>query len=323
MRRTKWPLLLLVIFLTGTARAQEPGRAPAPAVESVSFDAPSVGRTMKFNIALPASYEKDSEKRYLVLYMLHGLTSNYLAWNALGAPRAARRYDLIVVMADAGNSWYVNWAESEDGQKNNWEDYIVKDLVDYVDTHFRTIASRDGRAITGLSMGGYGALMLGLRHPDMFCSIGSESGAVGFARMATLQLRAGRQPGNRRIQSSNIPNPRIGIEGFSSQAERTPKGKIFLTAEQAEAYDPFALILKVPVDKLPHIYIDCGTEDRLIEGNREFAKLLMQHDVPFTFSQSPGGHLPRYWMREVGHDIAVQFEILKRSHQSEQSVRDE
>ena len=67
------------------------------------------------------------------------------------------------------------------GQKNAWEDYIVKDLIGHVDGTYRTIAKREGRAINGLSMGGYGALMLGLRHPDMFCSIGSHSGALAFA----------------------------------------------------------------------------------------------------------------------------------------------
>src|SRR5262249_7118829 len=142
------------------------------------FDAPSVGRTLKYQIILPRGYETDTGRRYAVLYLLHGLTSNYTAWAKLGAGRAAASFDdLIVVSADAGNSWYVNWAESEEGQKNAWEDCIVKDLVGHIDATYRTIASRDGRAINGLSMGGYGALTLGLRHPDMFCAIGSHSGA--------------------------------------------------------------------------------------------------------------------------------------------------
>ena len=92
----------------------------------------------------------------------------------MGVPEYARAYDLIVVMPDAGNSWYVNWAKSEDGQKNRWEDCLIKDLIGHVDATYRTVARREGRAINGLSMGGYGGLMLGLRHPDLFCSIGSQ-----------------------------------------------------------------------------------------------------------------------------------------------------
>src|SRR5262245_31994670 len=139
--------------------------SPAPAqplpVKTVEFDSPSVGRKMKYNLVLPAGYEKSTE-RYPVLYLLHGLTSNYTAWARMKVPEYARAYDLIVVMPDAGNSWYVNWAKSEDGQKNAWEDAIIKDLIGHVDATYRTIAKREGRAINGLSMGGFGGLTLGL-----------------------------------------------------------------------------------------------------------------------------------------------------------------
>src|SRR5262245_7818067 len=120
-------------------------------VNTVEFDAPSVGRAMKFNLILPEGYDKDSDKRYPVLYMLHGLTSNYIAWSRLGVPREAQHHDMIVVMPDVGNSWYVNWSTSEDDQENAWEDFVIKDLVGYVDSHYRTVAAREGRGIIGLS----------------------------------------------------------------------------------------------------------------------------------------------------------------------------
>jgi S-formylglutathione hydrolase FrmB len=296
------------------------GFAPAatsqePIVRTVTFESPSVGRTLKYNIALPERYEQ-SDTRFPVLYLLHGLTSNYTAWAKLGAARAAQGLDLIVVMADAGNSWYVNWAESEDGQKNAWEDSIIQDLIGHVDAHFRTVPRREGRAINGLSMGGYGGLTLGLRHPDLFCSIGSQSGALNFARSYAqgLKLGGGRVLGafggrNR----GDTPNPDIGLDDFDSQAERTPKGKLFTSAEQAEAHDPFRLVLEVPKDKLPHIYLDCGTEDRLITSSRDFAKLLIEHNIPFTYGESAGGHVPAYWAREIHTAIAVQYAVLRRN----------
>ena len=268
---------------------------------------------MTYTVALPAGYDSSGDKRYPVIYLLHGLTSNYLSWPALGAPRAAAGLDLILVMPDAGNSWYANWAESAEEQKNAWEDYMVRDLIGHVDSTYRTIAGREGRAINGLSMGGYGALMLGLRHPDLFCSIASHSGALSFARGAGERLRSGQATPPRRNAPSEKADPRIATEGFRSQAERTPKGKLFVKAEEADAYDPFKLVLSVPKEKLPFISLDCGTEDRLIGANLEFAKLLMENKIPFLFAESPGGHTGAYWSREIRTSVALQNVIIRRS----------
>ena len=188
---------------------------------------------------------------------------------------------------------------------------MVEDLVGHVDRTFRTIAARGGRAINGLSMGGYGAIMLGLRHPDMFCSIGSHSGALSFAKSMRRAVESGREWRRRRTPSDD-PDPRIGIEGFSSQKERTPNGKMFATVEDCDRYDPFALVLEVPADELPHICIDCGTEDRLIGSARDFADLLREKGIPFTYAESKGGHRVGYWMREVGHSMAIQHTIIQR-----------
>jgi putative tributyrin esterase len=286
--------------------------AQALPVKTVEFDSPSVGRKMKYNIVLPEKYAQSTE-RFPVLYLLHGYSSNYTAWARMGVPRYARDFDLIVVMPDAGNSWYVNWATSEEGQKNAWEDGIVKDLIGHVDATYRTIARREGRAINGLSMGGYGGLMLGLKHPDMFCSIGSHSGAVAFAKQAGERMKNPNAPARPARSLSAQPNPAIGIEGFTSQVERSPKGKMWATVEDCAAYDPFQLALKVPKDKLPHICIDCGTEDSLLKSNQELMKVLMEHKIPFTYAESPGEHKAPYWTREVGHSMAVQYAIIKRS----------
>lgn len=297
--------LLACLLIYGVVGAQQPN------VKTVSFQSDSVGRMMKYNLVLPANYDK-GDQRYPVLYLLHGLTSNYTDWARMKVPEYASRMDLIVVMPDVGNSWYVNWAKSENGQKNNWEDSIIKDLIPHVDATYRTIARREGRAINGLSMGGYGGLMLGLKNHELFCSIGSHSGAIGFAKMYADRLKQNAPVKSTRAPSET-PNPDIGIEGFSSQKERTPQGVCFATPEDCEKYDPFKLVLQIPRDKLPHIYFDCGLEDRLIASNLEFVKLLTENKIPFTFGQSPGGHKPDYWIREVGHSMAMQFSIMQRN----------
>ena len=296
----------LGLLFPADARAQ-----PLP-VKTVAFDSPAVGRKMKYNIVLPARYDQTTD-RYPVLYLLHGLTSNYTAWARMRVPEYARAYDLIVVMPDVGNSWYVNWARSDDGQKNNWEDAIIKDLIGHVDATYRTIAKREGRAINGLSMGGFGGLMLGLKHADKFCSVGSHSGAIAYAKQAGERLKAGKEaPKKFKKEPSTTPDPKIGIDGFSSQAERSPKGRAFLTAKDCAACDPFQLVLKIPRERLPHIYLDCGTEDGLIEANKQFVKLLIDNKIPFTYAQSGGGHNAPYWAREVGHSMAVQYTVLRR-----------
>ncbi len=301
--------LLALAALAPAARSAE----PVPSVKTVTFEAPSIGRKTAYKIALPADYETSGDNRYPVLYLLHGYSSNYLAWTNLGAAKAAKGLDLIVVMPDAGNSWYLNWAESAEGQKNAWDDFIVKDLIGHIDSTYRTVAAREGRAINGLSMGGFGGLALGLRHPDLFCSIGSHSGAIAYARGAGERLRTNQTPPQRKNGPSDNPDPKIEIDGFRSQVERSPKGKPFLKPEDADAADPFKLVLAVPKEKLPHIYLDCGTEDRLIGGSREFAKLLIEHNIPFTYAESAGGHTGAYWSREIGTSVAVQYIVLKRN----------
>ena len=311
-------LVFLCVVVATVAMAQ------SLELRTVEFESPAVGRTMKYNILLPRDYDRSSE-RYPVLYLLHGLTQNFTAWGlSNGSPYYAGLYDdLIVVMPDAGNSWYVNWAPNADGRPNNWEDHIVQDVVNHVDWNFRTIARREGRAIAGLSMGGYGAITLGLRNPEMFISIGSTSGALEHARQAAARLRGEAEPRRQRRMSDEEraaaearrrrPNPLIGSPGFSSQVERSPEGQEYATPEDADAYDPFLLIHQVPKAELPHIYIDCGTEDRLIAGAKELAGILLEKEIPFDYMQLPGAHNAAYWIQSIGHIMSVQYEVMQRA----------
>jgi S-formylglutathione hydrolase FrmB len=310
-------VILGVLLLALAASAAE---AQNLALKTVAFDSPAVGRTMKYNILLPRDYDA-STKRYPVLYLLHGLTQNYTVWGLQnGAPFYTGLYDdLIVVMPDGGNSWYVNWSTSEAGQKNNWEDHIIRDVIGHVDWNYRTIARREGRAIAGLSMGGYGAITLGLRHPDLFISIGSTSGALEHARQIATRLRGtapAAAPQTRTPEQEAArrqPNQLIAIAGFSSQEERSLKGQEFAKAEDADAYDPFKLVLKVPKEKMPHIYLDCGTEDRLIAGARELAAMLLEKNLPFDYMQMAGVHNAAYWIQSIGHIMGVQYEVMQRA----------
>jgi len=313
VRSWRTGLIALLLFASWTTEA-----FAQLDVTTVEFYSPAVDRTMKYNVVLPYGYE-ESDVEYPVLYLLHGLSQNYTTWSQFGVQFYVDMYNLIVVMPDGGNSWYINYAESADGQTNNWEDHIVQDVVGHVDANYRTIAKREGRALTGLSMGGYGSITMGLRHPELFVTIGTTSGAIEHGRDAARRLRGMSSPAGQgqrtteQEQRRRAPDPAIGIEGFSSQDERTPSGEPFLTAEQADAYDPFVLIHRVPADQVPYIYIDCGTEDGLIAGARELAGILMQKNLPFDYMQMAGVHNGAYWTQSIGRIIGVQYEVMRRA----------
>jgi len=281
-------------------------------VKVIEYESPAVARKLKFRISLPAAYETSS-KRYPVLYLLHGFSGDYTSWNSEQPEKIAEPYDLILVQPDYGNSWCVNWAESFDGQKNNWEDAMTKDLIPYIDSHFRTVAAREGRAINGISMGGYSALTLGLRHPDLFCSISGHSGLLDWARGFAKILKENPNAVLPDRKPQKKIKPAIGLPDFDDQEERTPKGRIFKTVEDCNAHDPYVLVTKIPVQKLPHINFDCGTEDAFLGYNQDFLKILIERKIPFTYSQSGGGHVSGYWKREAWISMAVQYEILRRN----------
>lgn len=282
-------------------------------VYDVTFHSESLAREMHINVVLPNGYA-DSKIAYPVLYLCHGFTSNYHEFVNIGVPEYLNRFDMIVVMVDVGNSFYVNWAQSDDGRSYKFADHVCEDVIGYVDKNYRTIASRKGRAINGISMGGFGAISLGLSHPDLFCSIASHSGALNMADRARARLgRDSDKSWMERMKKDETRYLGIDIDGFSTFVERTPVGKQFLTVEDIDKVDPFKLVLEVPKDTLPHIYLDCGYQDFLIKPTQDFAKLLMENKIPFQLGQSEGKHEEDYWGREVSISMAVQYGVMLRN----------
>ena len=283
-------------------------------VADVTFFSESLQRDMHINVVLPRGYH-NSEVSYPTLYLCHGFTSNYHEFANIGVPEYLNRFDMIVVMVDVGNSFYVNWARSDDGRPYQFADHVCQDVIDYVDENYRTIAERKGRAINGISMGGFGAISLGLSHPDLFCSIASHSGALAMFERVRQRLEKGEDTGDMsqsRLMKDQTRYLDIDIDEFSTFKERTPVGRQFLTIEDVDKVDPFKLVLKLPKDKLPHIYLDCGYGDFLLKHSQDFVALLMENKIPFQFGQSAGTHEEDYWGREVSISMAVQYAIMLR-----------
>ena len=177
MRLTRHALvagvLLAVAAAAATAALLHQSRDVDEAITSVALSGKVHAR-----VFLPADYDDNPTRRYPVVYFLHGLPANADSYraNAWIADALARTGQAILVLPQGARSGdrdpeYLNW-----GAGRNWETYIAKELPRYIDAHYRTIRARSGRAIMGLSAGGYGATIVGLHHPGTFSVIESWSG---------------------------------------------------------------------------------------------------------------------------------------------------
>ncbi len=229
---------------------------------SVEFRGESIDKASSMNVILP-----DGEGPFAVLYLLHGLSDNHCTWcRRTGIERYAEvaGKDLIIVMPDGGRSFYVN--DPRPGGLA-YEDFIVRDVVDFCDRTFPTIPSRDARAIAGLSMGGYGAIMLAMRHPEMFSAACSHSAATSFAH-----------------------GPTPGRPDIDEIAESLPSGE----------YDCYLLAEKLKRAGRPlAVRMDCGTNDFLVEVNRDYHAHLDRLGIGHVYEEFPGEHNWDYWDRHI------------------------
>lgn len=246
--------------------------APAPhAVRDGRFQSAALGRSMPYRVLLPAAYETSS-RRYPVLYLLHGLDGHATDWVARTAiARHAAGREVIIVTPEGANSWYVNW---HDGARERWEDYLTDDLVREIDTRFRTDARREARYIAGLSMGGYGAIRIGLRHPHLYAMAASFSGAFQAARLETYGW----------------------TEGLRDEFARA-FGPV--DGPHRAAHDLHAIARTVSAAGLPSIYFDCGTSDPFLPANRALAAILHERKIPYEYREVPGAHNWPYWDRQI------------------------
>jgi S-formylglutathione hydrolase FrmB len=255
-------------------------------VKDVTFRSASLNREMPYRIYLPQEYAQ-SAGRFAVLYLLHGIYGNFKDWDTQSHLRQyAQNFDLIIVMPDGGNNWYVNSATMP---QKRYEDYIVKDLIAEVDGRYRTIASRESRAIAGLSMGGYGSLNLALKHPELLTFAGSLSGALN----APSDLGP-RQP---EFQASLLEA--FGPPGSTARIEN----------------DVFARLKQADVSRLPYVYLACGEGDAFIDLNRQFAAQLLAEHAHYEAHDAPGGHDWKFWDKSIKGMLPVLMRTLTRARQ--------
>lgn len=259
-------------------------------VETIQFKSELIGQVLPYNALLPVGYA-DSNKRYPVLYLLHGLFGRYDDWiTRTNLAEYAAHYDVIIVTPEGHDSWYT---DSAGVATDKYESYFIRELISDVDTRFRTIKDRRARGVAGLSMGGYGALKYGLKHPEQFTFAASLSGALDPA------VRTDDNPGFAwdilRPSINTVFGPRSSQTRTANDLHQIARG---LSASQ--------------IASLPYLYFDCGLEDGFLATNRDLADILLSKKIAHQFRQLPGGHNWAYWDQQVREVLRLYAQLMTR-----------
>lgn len=303
-------LIALIVSLTyaqtATVRSRAAGPAQAKAkqlnsrVQTIAFASKLVGKTLPYNVVLPVDYDKGAArgKRYPVLYLLHGLFGHYDNWiTHTKLPDYAAKYSMIIVTPEGGDAWYTD-SGTEPAAK--YETYVIEELIPDVQRRYRTIETREGRGIAGLSMGGYGALKFGVKHPEMFVFAGSLSGALGAASWTEGDLRG----------FEAIWRTLLAIFGQEDSPMRRANDLHKLYGELTPA----------GIAALPFVYLDCGTEDALLQTNRNLADILVARNIRHEYRQLPGKHNWEYWDAQVQEVLRIAARKLREPAASVKSA---
>jgi S-formylglutathione hydrolase FrmB len=273
------PLLLLCLSLPPIAGAT--GRAECRSVESRVLR-----RAVPYCILLPPSYDAEKARRYPVLYFLHGLGNNEQLLLQSGGFNLVEDLweqqklgEFLIATPAAGSSFYIN---SRDGNER-YEDFFLQEFVPAIEKRYRTWAGRAFRGIGGISMGGYGALHLAFRHPELFSSASAHSAAL-----------------IEKLPSVSVADPRL-------RAGLRALGDVFGSPPDPAFWDrnnPLELARKADLTGLK-IYFDCGTEDGFgfYDGAKTLDRVLASRHIPHEFHLYPGEHDWSYFMEHLSASL--------------------
>jgi len=221
-----------------------------------------------------------------VLYLLHGMGDDHTTWTSrvdIVAQMTLASAEFMIVVPDAAGSYFCNIPGPDGGR---YEDLIVRDVIGYIDANYNTLAERRGRVAAGLSMGGYGSLMLSMRHPELFCGVSSHSGSLYFG---------------------HEPHP---------FGKPYPNGLMQLLKDHTPDvdYDVFSLATKLAAsetEQFPAIRFDCGLDDYQGDTNRRLHAHFNSLDVPNSYEEFPGGHTWDYWRANFHRTLEFALDTFK------------
>ncbi|MBE6288074.1 MAG: esterase family protein [Mediterranea massiliensis] len=251
--------------------------AKASRTDSLQVFSKAMNRSIEVNVVVP-----EYEGRFPVLFILHGYSGDADNWldKKPELKQYADRDGVIIVCPDGENSWY--W-DSPAVPESQFETFISKELIEYLDANYPTIAARSARAITGLSMGGHGAMWLSIRHSDVFGAAGSMSGGVDirpFPKRWEMQKVLGAKP------------------------------------EDEEVYEKYAAINQIS-NLQPgqlELMICCGYDDFFYEVNNNFHQALLDKGIKHDFVVREGGHTWAYWTNAIDYHWLFFTNFFKKNH---------
>ena len=244
------------------------------ACATLHFHSPALLQACSMTVIVPEG--SVGTPPFPVCYLLHGLSDDHTSWaRHTSLERHVAGLPLIVVMPDGGRGFY---CDAVDGPA--YERHLLDDVIGFVDRTFHTMPERQGRVIGGLSMGGYGAIKLALKYPQLFCSATSHSAALDVQR--------------------RLVRPEVAAE----------MRRIFGPTPGGGPNDPYALAATIDRTLLPALRLDCGLEDGLLEENRAFHRHLEQLGIPHEYAECPGAHTWEYWDCHIQEALAFHQRVL-------------
>jgi putative tributyrin esterase len=265
------------------AQRDSPRLTPNVKMMDVTFRSAALKRDMPYRVVLPTKVGAD--KKLPVVYLLHGGGGNFRDWsNYSDVARFAER-GLILVMPEGYSSYFTNAIERP---QDRYEDYIVSDLIADVEAKFPAAAGRANRAIVGASMGGFGAVKLALRHPELFTFAGGLSAAL------------------------DVPSRPFSVKRLEQwRRHRAIFGK--WDGQTQKENDPFVLAQSADPTSTPFLFLTCGEQEGLLGVNRKFAGLLEQRHFRYEFHAAPGDHNWTQWNERLPSLFQSLSEHFRRS----------
>jgi S-formylglutathione hydrolase FrmB len=286
-------ILALTTFLFASSLGFAQGR-----IDCSAFSSKILHRDVRYCVMLPSSYEKELAKKYPVLYFLHGLGENEQTliqsggWGLIDDLRQQHKVgDFLMVAPDGRGSFFINSADGQD----RYSDFFLSEFLPYIETHYRVIRDRNDRGVTGLSMGGYGALRIAFAHPDLFGSVSAQSAALITETPQQLNADARSAGPMGRLLGGVFGNP-VNVAHWQQN-------------------NPFDLARKNQIQiKTQAIYLNCGQEDDFgfEDGAARMHKQLLTEGIRHEFHLYPGGHTADYFLSHMGETIEFHWRAFAK-----------
>lgn len=263
--------------------------------ESLKVKSTILGKDVEYSLYLPPDYD-NTNRRYPVLYLLHGYSDDETGWTQFGEVKAIadkqirenQMTEMIIAMPDGGVSWYIN---SADG-KVKYEDFFITEFIPFIDATYRTRTEKRYRGIAGLSMGGHGTLIMAMKHPELFATAAPLSAGI-FTKEELINMPE--------ENWNNVFGPPYGKnKGADRVNDHLNKNWVLALVETGNAEE---------LSKVKY-YIDCGDKDFLIKGNMALHALMIDKKIPHEFRVREGVHNWDYWrtaLPEVFKFVSASF----------------